>query len=234
MYIKKYDKYYRRIYKHEKFPFTKLKGDATANKIQYTDEEKTLLVIAENLTEISHLVNYLNDSKLYLYSNPSPFIKTKIPNARYLNYHMHSYFNNVYILKERMTSFLQRMKRSSNNIETKRITDSFSAVIDTYFEKYGKIRNEHTHRIRYIDSDISRLETFECYYRSCFFNKTTLIKKSHVSMAYSEVKKSWLKFMKTSNISLIDLVSQYFNFIIELILDKNESFRILLRKYSYE
>ena len=234
MYIRKYEKYYRQIYEHEKFPFTKLKGNATGNKSQYNDEEKTLLVIAENMREISYIVNYLNDSKLYLYSNPSPFIKTKIPNARYLNYHIHNYLNNVYILKERITSFLRRIKKSSEDIETKRVTDSFCAIIDEYFEKYGKIRNEHTHRVRYIDKDISRLETFEGAYSSSLFKGRKLIKKGHVSMAYSEVKKSWLEFMKTSNISLINFVSQYFDFIMKLILDKNGSLKIHLRKYSYE
>jgi hypothetical protein len=53
-------------------------------------------------------------------------------------------------------------------------------------------------------------------------------------MAYSEVKKSWLRFMKTSNISIHGFVSQYFDFITQLILDNNGSFRVLLRKYSYE
>ena len=59
MYTKKYDKYYRRIYKHEKFPFTKLKENALGNERQYSDEEKTLLVIAENMREISYILNYL-------------------------------------------------------------------------------------------------------------------------------------------------------------------------------
>jgi len=161
MYIRKYDKYYRRIYKHEKFPFAKLKGDATGDRSQYSDEEKTLLIIAENMTEISYILNYLNDSKLYIYSNPSPFIKTKIPSARYLNYHMHNYFNNVYILKGRMTAFLQKIKRSTKDIEVKRATDLLINIIDECFEKFGKIRHEHTHRVRYIDKDISRLENFE-------------------------------------------------------------------------
>ena len=234
MYIRKYDKYYRRIFKHAKFPFTILKGDATGNKSQYSDEEKTLLVIVENMTEISYTLNYLNDSRLYLYLNPSSFLKTKIPNARYLNYHMHNYFNNAYILKERMTSFLQRMKKASKDIETKKLTDSFCAIIEKYFEKYGKIRNEHTHIVRYIDHDISTLETFEGAYGSNLFHSEKLIKKDHVSMAYSKVKKSWLKFMKTSNIAINNLVSKYFDFIIELILNKNGSLKILLKKYSYE
>ena len=146
---------------------------------------------------------------------------------------MHNYFNNVYILKERMTSFLKRIKKSSKNSETKRIADSFSAVVDKYFENYGKIRNQHTHRIRYIYKDISRLETFEGYYSSSF-NQPKTVKKSHVSMAYSEVKKAWLRFVETSNKSLIDFVSKYFDFILKLILPENGSFRILMPKYAYE
>jgi hypothetical protein len=212
----------------------KLKGNATGNKSQYTDEEKTLLAIAENMREISYIVNYLNDGKLYLYAHPAPFIRTRVPGARYLNYHMHNYFNNVYILKERMTAFVQRIKRSSRDIEIKRGVDNEIANIDQFFRNYGKIRNEHTHRVRYIDNGISVLETFEGAYASKLFNDRKLIKKGHVSMAYSEVKKSWLRFMKTSNISIHGFVSQYFDFITQLILDNNGSFRVLLRKYSYE
>jgi hypothetical protein len=234
MYVGKYDKYYRRIYKHDKFPFMKLKGNATGNKSQYTDEEKTLLVIAENMREISYILGYLNDSKLYLRANPSAFIRTRIPDARYLNYHMHNYFNNVYILKERVTAFLQRIKRSSKDIEKKRAADSEIEIIDEYFRSHGKIRNEHTHRIRYIDNDISTLETLEGAYGSKLFNDRKLVKKGHVLMAYSEVKKSWLRFVKASNISISDFVSQYFDFIIQLILDEHGSLRVLLRKYSYE
>jgi len=234
MYMRKYDKYYRRIFKHTKFPFTKLKENATGNKSQYSDEEKTLLVIAENMREISYTFNYLNDSRLYLYLNPSSFLKTKIPNARYLNYHMHNYFNNAYILKGRMISFLQRMKKASKDIETKKLVDSFCAIIEKYFEKYKKIRNDHTHIVRYIDHDISTLETFESAYGSSFIDSGKIVKKGHVSMAYSEVKKNWLKFMKTSDIAISNLVSEYFDFIIKLILNKNGSFKILLKKYSYE
>ena len=216
MYTKKYDKYYRRIYKHEKFPFTKLKESALGNERQYSDEEKTLLVIAENMREISYILNYLSDSKLYVYLNPTPFIKSKITNARYLNYHMHNYFNNVYILKERMSAFLQRIKRSSKDAGTKRVAGSYHATIEQYFKPYGKIRDKHTHLVRYIDDDISTLEAFEDAYGSSFFNDNKLIKKNHISMAYSEVKKPWLNFMKISDISINNLVSEYFDFIIRV------------------
>lgn len=234
MYIKKYDKYYRRIYKNDKFPFAKLQENARGNKSPYSSEEKTLLVLANNINEISFIVGYLNDSKLYLYYTSSPSIKTKVPNARYLNYHMHNYLNNIYILKARMLSFLQRIKRATQDIEIKRDADSVYSLIDEYFSGFGRIRNAHTHRARYIDKDILTLETVENVYRDDFLNIGNLIKKRHISMASSEVKKSWLEFIKSSNISINALVSEYFDFITELILDKNGSIRIILRKYPHE
>jgi hypothetical protein len=234
MNIRKHDKYHRRILKHEKFPFAKLKANALGDSIQYSNEEKTLLVIAENMREISYILNYLNDSKLYIYSKPAPFIKNKIPNGRYLNYHMHNYFNNVYILKERMSAFMQRIKRSSKEIETKETASSFYATIEQFFDKYGEIRDKHTHLVRYIDNDIYNLETFESAYSSMLFNSKKIIKKIHISMAYSEVKNTWLDFMKKSNISINNLVSEYLYFITELILNKDGSFKVILKKYSYE
>jgi hypothetical protein len=215
-------------------PWEKLQGNAMGKKSEYTNEERTVMVVAENMQEISYVLNYLNDSKLYLYVSPSTFIKTKIPTARYLNYHMHNYFNNVYILKERMTGFLQKIKKSSKDIEIRKSVASFNGRVEKFFEKYGTIRHEHTHRIRYIDRDISRLESFEGAYSSDFWNDKKIIKKVHVSMAYSEVKKAWLEFMKTSNESISRLVSEYFDFIIKMILGENGSIRIILRKLSYE
>jgi len=234
MNIRKHNKYHRRILKHEKFPFAKLKANALGDSIQYSNEEKTLLVIAENMREISYILNYLNDSKLYIYSKPTPFIKSKIPNARYLNYHMHNYVNNVYILKERMSAFMQRIKRSSKEIETKKAASSFYKTIEQFFDKYGQIRDKHTHLVRYIDNDIHNLETFESAYSSMLFNSKKIIKKMHISMAYSEVKNTWLDFMKKSNISINNLVSKYFYFVTELILNKDGSFKVILKKYSYE
>jgi len=215
-------------------PWEKLQENAVGKKSEYTNEEKTVMVVAENMQEISYILNYLNDSKLFLYLNPSPFIKTKIPTARYLNYHMHNYFNNVYILKERMTGFLQRIKRSSKDIEIRKSTNSLSRHVEKFFEKYETIRHAHTHRIRYIDTDISILESFEGVYSSDFWNDKKIIKKVHVSMAYSEVKKVWLEFMKESNVAISRLVSEYLDFIIKAILEKNGSIRIILRKFSYE
>lgn len=53
-------------------------------------------------------------------------------------------------------------------------------------------------------------------------------------MAYSEVKNTWLEFMKKSNISINNLVSKYLHFITELIINKDGSFKVILKKYSYE
>ena len=234
MYLKKYDKYYLRILKHAKFPFMKLKGNAMGNKSQYSDEEKTLLVIAENIHEISFIVNYLNDSTFYVYANSPTFIKTKIPDYRYINYHMHNYFHNVYILKERMTAFLKRVKRASKDIEIKKAADLKLKIIDQYFQNHIKTRNEHTHLVRFIDKDISTLEFFESACGSELLNDRGLIKKEHVKMAFSEAKKSCLRFMKNSNISINDFVGQYFDFITELILDGSGLLKVHLRKYSYE
>ena len=133
-----------------------------------------------------------------------------------------------------MTSFLQRIKRSSKENDTKKAVSSFYITVEQYFDKYGKIRDKHTHITRYIDNDIYNLETFENAYSSILFNKEKIIKKKHISLAYSEVKKAWLDFMRTSNISINNLVSRYFNFIIDLILEKNGSFKIFLKKHAYE
>lgn len=234
MSTRQHNKYHRRILNHEKFPFAKLKANALGDSIQYSKEEKTLLVIEENMREISYILNYLNDSKLYIYSMPKPFIKNKIPDARYLNYHMHNYFNNVYILKARMSAFMQRIKRASTEIETKNAASAFYTTIEQFFDKYGKIRDKHTHSVRYIDNDIYNLETFESAYSSPVFNSKKIIKKRHISMAYSEVKNTWLDFMKKSNVAISNLVSKYLHFLNELILNKDGSFKIILKKYSYE
>jgi hypothetical protein len=234
MNLKKHDMYYFRILKHKKFPFAKLKANALGDGIQYSNEEKTLLVIAENMREISFVLNYLNDSKLYIYSKPSSFIKNKIPNARYLNYHMHNYFNNVYILKERMSSFMQRIKRASTDSETKTAATSLYITIEKFFDKYGKIRDKHTHSVRYIDNDICHLETFESAYGSRLLNSKKIVKKIDISMAYSAVKKTWLEFMKESNTSINNLVLKYLHITTELILNKDGSFKVILKKYSYE
>jgi len=222
---KKYQKYYRRVLKHKCVSF-KLKDP--------TKEEKTLRILFENMREISILLSNLRDSKKYVWMNPSKskYSKKNIPMARYLNYHLHSYLNNLYILEERIKSFLKKIKRATNNSQLKDSISKFEINIIEILKETRNIRNNHVHQARYIDEDISRLESFEDYLKTDF--NSIIISKKHISMAYSKVKAEWLKYMKNNNDLIADLISKYFDFITTCIIDEDGSFKILLKKYSYE
>jgi hypothetical protein len=231
---KQYDKHFRQVIGHNRFPWSKLIENAKGGKMDYDDDEKTLLVLAENMRAVLGLFEHLSDAKLYIHFKPTPSVQKHIPYSRYLNYHLHGYLNNVYMLSERMTSFLARIKKSAKDERMKKDIDKFTQIVVDNFETLNDIRNRHVHTTRYIDEDICRLEEFEYAYNGSAFIGSKIIQKKHVSMAHSEVKKNWMLFISTSNQLLRALILLYFNFLIDLFINNDKSLKIHLNKYSYE
>jgi len=110
--------------------------------------------------EIYLTVERLNDLENYISNFPKT--KSSLSKINYLRFLIENHFNEVYILKERLVSYLKKIERSyQKDHKQGLIKNKCQQLIDKIEESFQNIqrhRHIHIHRSRYSDKDISRLE----------------------------------------------------------------------------
>src|SRR3989304_9602804 len=124
--------------------------------------EKSLIKILFGFTEIDASFKVLTDIPFYIKRFPPK--NSNVSKARFLNYHVGNYLNEVYILRERLVTYQkvitrmykhdQRLAEMEKQVEKLEILASvFNGIVDT--------RGKHVHQKRYDDEDFKRLNFFE-------------------------------------------------------------------------
>ena len=130
------------------------------------------------------------------YINSFPFRNSSISRVSYLRYHIENYLNEIYVLKERLVSFLKVISRAYKSSPEYpaifKITESLRSLTEESFKPYVKVRGSHIHQYRYNDSDVSRLSSLDLLMKGSDEEFTRII-KGIFKLAYSEIKRKWRK-----------------------------------------
>jgi hypothetical protein len=176
-----------------------------------SSQEESLLKLLSGFIEIRNTFDVLIDIPMYL---QKPFPKgRKLSKLRYLKYHVTNYFNEVYILRERVKSYRTIVVRLSKKLQ--RILDSHTMSridqIIAAFDRLVDLRGKHVHKERYTDGDIKRLDFFEMM----FDNKFAMLEEMFDSQAQKS-KSEWIGILKSSNSSIEQLLNAFFREIYKL------------------
>jgi len=145
--------------------------------------------------------------------------RSRSANADELSYHVEKHLEEVYILQNRIISFLRllqkRLKRRDFVELTKKVS-RWEAVVEKGFERIVKTRGSHVHVERFGASDIKRLTTLDLLVLA---SKTKELRELRQVVLVSAVKE-WGKAIKATNDTVEELLRRVFDDLTPIIFDK--------------
>lgn len=157
-------------------------------------------------TEISGAYEALRLSEILI--SIAPPRSKRISHDDYLKYHINSYLQEVYILKERLNSYLTKLQRVyAKTSQSKRFQEQVAPLLDlvkTAFEGIISTRGRHVHAYRYTDEDLNRLSslTFISRFKNDFVDEA--------KFEYKWVKRIWSDRVKENNEATLRLLNLFF------------------------
>lgn len=178
----------------------------------------------DGFTEIHKSYNSLLDIEIYLSKFPYP--KTRVSKTRYLAYHMENYLNEVYIFKERLSSYCTVIGRLYRNHpalkDVKTTMKTISEVVQNSLKGVVETRGTHVHRNRFTDEKLDRLTSLELVNYGP--NKIPLLKVLYDS-AYRETRKGYGVTIKRNNEEIRKVLDACFEVIYRVVADKKGNIR---------
>lgn len=195
-------------------------GPLTEEKLKdenfFSTQEGIEFIIFNGFSEISDSLKTLNLIEKFIKINPPK--ENGINYSNYLTYHVHNYLQEMYILKERLTTYSKKVKRSyskviDNNILDKAIESLMKIILDALNGITGSdgARNKHVHAEKFKDEELNWLSSTT--FLSDFHDEFT-IKSEH---AYLKAKDKWSTTVENNNQKLNKLIDIFFNTIYALI-----------------
>lgn len=169
-----------------------------------------LIKLFYGFTEISGTLEALKLSEILVSLAPPRSVRVK--RDEYLKYHINSYLQEIYILKERLNSYATQLKRVYSKTDQK---EKFNSQVDPVFSLVktslkGIIdtRGGHVHSYRYSDEDLNLLSWWTLISN---FNKGF----THDANGYKWVKRIWKDRIKENNNQIMKLLDIYFECLYE-------------------
>jgi len=170
------------------------------------------------LNDISYFLDKIFKYQLYFYSF---YPETKeISNSEALTYHIHSYLQDITILRNKLNSFLGFLKNKFLKISLDKKTDK--GIFDQNIERVEKTfkdvvdnRNDHHHNgFRFLNSDIVDSEMCTLLLAKNFPLKNTvnvdIVSKKEIEY-FEKAKNDYIQLAKENNKNIIGLINEIFS-----------------------
>ncbi len=174
----------------------------------------------DGYTEIVNVINTLELIEKFIDAEPPKI--DGINYANYLNYHIHSYFQEMYILKERLKTYATQINRKYKNISEPLLIEYIEKMITETIDSLSNItgdkgvRNLHVHKKKFTDQELNVLGS-----------TSLLVDTKHTEFevlldsAYNHNKNKWKEtILKNNEITKI-LIEQYFGDLLKVITKDN-------------
>jgi hypothetical protein len=161
--------------------------------------------------EITHSLETLEDIEFYV--GRFPFQNTRISRDRYLQFHIETYFSELYLLQQRLNHYVVLLERQYRRdprlpeILTK--CKNLPVLAAKALEGPLRVRHSHVHEARVTDRGIDRLKSIGLLTKS----KDSAL-SSYMQIQYrfvhSDVKKKWKKAIVKNNDNLLQVLDVFF------------------------
>lgn len=186
-------------------------GESTVVDRKPTKDEEHYIKIFYGYLELDSSFRTLKDIEVYLSS--CPYRNPQITKPRHLRYHVESYFNEVYILKERLISYLTIVGRCYKG--DKRHSDILSrtkplfGLVNKSLKGVVQTRGSHVHYKRFDSSDLDRLDTMYLFTstaeKDSFWDKHSW----YFDDTYRQVRSKWKNTVISNNKQTLKLLDFY-------------------------
>jgi len=195
-------------------------GDAVEAKelnSEFTMEQtEPKFKLFNGFSEIAGIIDTLNLIETFISIDPP--VEEGVNSSNYLNYHVHNYFQEMYILKERLNAYLTLIQRLSKKRINKKLLDEAIALLFTMIHGsldniagHKGVRNKHVHQKKYSDDEMRWLASTS--FLSEFHDEFTRESES----AYGIAKGKWITIIGKNNVELKTLIDVYFGMCYEIV-----------------
>jgi hypothetical protein len=166
--------------------------------------------------EIEDSYEVLPDVAVYIRRFPSNL--GEIPKVRYLQYHIGSFLNEVYILLQRLDAYTKTVTRSYRKDDRLKAMAAQLDSLNTYlsgFSRIVEVRGSHVHVVRYSDEGLDRLSLLELLSRDGKPGVNRVLFQFHLR----ETRKKWVRIIGESVGKIQQILDAYFDVLNEIIFD---------------
>ena len=165
-----------------------------------SSKEESFRKILSGFTEIEATFQTLKDIPYYMGHFPPKH--PSISKNRFLNYHIGTYLNENYILRERLRSYqktITRMYKGDRRLaEMGDNVKSVDALVSG-FDGIAKTRGRHVHQERYGDEDLERLYIYERMAKEEGDDALVSVVIRLYPLALRDYRKKWIKIISENN-----------------------------------
>ena len=167
--------------------------------------------------EIDSSVRTLSDIEVYI--SGFPYRNKNITKPRHLRYHIESYFNEIYILKERLNAYLTIVGRCFKGDQRQaailKETRPIFSVVKSTLKGVVSVRGSHVHQSRFGHKDLDRLELME----QLVSNGTEELSWLY-NFEYKRIRSEWKKAIKNNNEQAMELLNIYAKILNDVLFSK--------------
>ena len=167
--------------------------------------------------EIEESFSLLADISVYIWRFPTNM--GEIPKTRFFNYHIGNYFNEIYILHERLKSYKTKVIRLYKRKHWKEKVKTFEPIMNA-FMNIVQVRGRHVHDKRFMDDDLDRLVLLEILSQS----ENLLIDDRVYKEQIRKIRKNWVEKITKNNKNITNLLDNYFSLLYDVVFDKKGNF----------
>ncbi len=181
-------------------------------KTKRTGRKTFALKLFYGFTEIASSLETLDDIAVFV--GRFPFQRTRITKERYLQFHVECYIAEIYLLQQRLESYLtlleRQYKRDPRLPALSKLCAALRATIKKALESVIQTRGSHIHEARFKDNDIDRLRGIGLLARN---GKDELAKAMHIfyKIEHARIRKRWKDQIAGNNQAIRKLLDAYFD-----------------------
>jgi hypothetical protein len=188
-----------------------------------TEEEFLISVINQHSSEINNSFESLLDTEVYV--RRFPYKNARVTKVRYLRHAIETHFSNVYILKQRLKTFLKVLEdlyaKDSHRKKVRKITQPLFQSNSKAFEGIVAVRSSHVHKESYRDKELSRLETMELLLLGGKSDQPWMqYLENYFESQYKRIREKKAKEIRAINKTIEDILDDYFEEIYPILFDQ--------------
>lgn len=177
------------------------------------EQHRVFNIIFYGYTEITNTYEALRFSETLI--SVAPPRSQKIDRDQYLKYLINTFFQEVYILKERLNAYATKVKRlyerGGRKHEAQQHIDPIFENVKYVLDGLIKIRGHHVHSNRYSDDGLDWLSSL------AFVAKHNTDFKSPFAVEFKAAQLKWSKQMKKVNEAIALLLDWYFEQLLNVV-----------------
>lgn len=157
------------------------------------------------------------------YTRRFPFRDNYASRTRYLQYNIENFFNEVYILEERLIALITNIERghkaTPQQISAHDMANQQKKFVKDGFLNLRHIRSTHVHENRYVDLGLEKLKSLE--WLSIYSKELSGLFREQYIKTYLSERKKWIKKMDEIIGDIKALLDRYFDSLYDFVFDSD-------------